>query len=137
MVLRRMRTKMPCVLSVLAVCAIVQTQAAAADCTHAAPLAHRASFERLYAAWHRESARIRFSSRTSDYVALPSFRKIIGLGPGAVPLLRSKLVGDRDGDFMLAEAVVTICGWDLADFAAASEQSFRDKVLERLGREGR
>jgi len=39
---------------------------------------------------------------------------------------------DRDADFMLARAVVEICGWDRQAFASDSEQAFRDKILRKL-----
>jgi hypothetical protein len=92
-----------------------------------------AAFERRYAAWHREAKRIQFSSNTHDYISLPSYRRIVALGPHAVPLLQTKLLEDRSGDFMLADAVVAICGWDRRAFASDSAQGFRDKVLRRLG----
>ena len=91
-----------------------------------------AAFERRYAAWHREARRIGFSSNTRDYISLPSYRRIVALGPHAVPLLRTKLLEDRSADFMLADAVVAICGWNRRDFASDSAQAFRDKVLRRL-----
>jgi hypothetical protein len=94
-----------------------------------------AKFERLYSGWHRESRRIQFSSNTHDYVALPSYRRMVNLGRGALPFLAKKLAQDRDGDFMLAYAVVEICGWDRRDLASDSAQAFRDKVLHRLGGE--
>jgi hypothetical protein len=101
------------------------------------PAAHRppglaAKFERRVRQWHRESLRIQFSSNTHDYVALPGYRRIVELGRGALPFLQKKLAQDRDGDFMLAEAVVEICGWDRRDLASNSAQAFRDKVLQRL-----
>jgi len=65
-----------------------------------------AEFERLYKAWHRECRRI--SSHTHDYV-LPSYLRIVDLGRLALPFLEKKLSEDRNGDFMLAEAVMEIC----------------------------
>ena len=91
-----------------------------------------AAFERRYAAWHQEAKRIQFSSNTHDYISLPSYRRIVALGPRAVPLLQTKLLEDRGADFMLADAVVAICGWDHRAFASDSAQAFRDKVLRRL-----
>jgi hypothetical protein len=91
-----------------------------------------ATFERLYKAWHREAEAIRFSSNTHDYVALPSYRRIVGLGRAALPSLERKLSQDRDADFMLADAVVEICGWDRRALANDSAQVFRDNVLRRL-----
>jgi hypothetical protein len=91
-----------------------------------------ATFERLYKAWHREAEAIRFSSNTHDYVALPSYRRIVGLGRAALPFLERKLSQDRDADFMLADAVVEICGWDRRALANDSAQVFRDNVLRRL-----
>jgi hypothetical protein len=89
-------------------------------------------FERLYRTWHRQSVAIRYSSNTGDYVALPAYRGIVGLGQAALPFLEEKLTRDRDGDFMLARAVVEICGWDQQSFASDSEQAFRDKILRKL-----
>jgi hypothetical protein len=101
------------------------------------PAAHRppgvaGKFEQLYRQWHQESWKIRFSSNTHDYVALPSYRRIVELGRDALPFLAKKLTQDRDADFMLADAVVEICGWDRRDLASKSAQAFRDKVLQRL-----
>jgi hypothetical protein len=90
-------------------------------------------FAQFYRAWHRQSEAIQFSSNTRDYIALPAYRGIVGLGRPAVPLLAKTLVHDRDGDFMLAHAVMEICGWDSQGFDSNSEQALRDKVLRRLG----
>jgi hypothetical protein len=89
-------------------------------------------FERLYRTWHRQSDAIRYSSNTNDYIALPAYRGIVGLGQAALPFLERKLAQDRDADFMLARAVVEICGWDRQAFASDSEQAFRDKILRKL-----
>jgi hypothetical protein len=91
-----------------------------------------AKFERLYRTWHRQSEAIGYSSNTGDYVALPAYRGIVDLGQAALPFLEKKLTQDRDGDFMLARAVVEICGWDRQAFASDSEQAFRDKILRKL-----
>jgi hypothetical protein len=90
-------------------------------------------FAQFYQAWHRQGEAIQFSSNTRDYIALPAYRGIVGLGRPAVPLLAEVLVRDRGGDFMLAHAVIEICGWDSQSFDSNSEQALRDKVLRRLG----
>ena len=107
--------------------AVRQSASAAAASRNAAP-----KFERLYRTWHRQSEAIRYSSNTRDYVALPAYREIVGLGQAAIPFLEKKLSQDGDGDFMLAYAVVEICGWDRQAFASDSEQAFRDKILRKL-----
>jgi hypothetical protein len=89
-------------------------------------------FERLYRTWLRQSETIRYSSNTNDYIALPAYRRIVDLGQAALPFLEKKLTQDRDADFMLAHAVVEICGWDRQAFASDSEQAFRDKILRKL-----
>jgi hypothetical protein len=89
-------------------------------------------FERLYRTWLRQSETIRYSSNTNDYIALPAYRGIVDLGQAALPFLEKKLTQDRDADFMLAHAVVEICGWDRQAFASDSEQAFRDKILRKL-----
>jgi hypothetical protein len=89
-------------------------------------------FERLYRTWHRQSDAIRYSSNTGDYIKLPAYRGIVDLGQTALPFLEKKLAQDRDADFMLAHAVVEICGWDRQAFASGSEQAFRDKILRKL-----
>ena len=66
-------------------------------------------------------------------MGLPSYRKIVALGPAAVPFIAEKLSRDFGGDFMLAEAVVEICRWNRSEVADASEQKVRDRVLRRLG----
>jgi hypothetical protein len=91
-----------------------------------------AKFERLYRTWHRQSEAVRYSSNTGDYVALPAYRGIVDLGQVVLPFLEKKLAQDRDADFMLAHAVVEICGWDRQAFASDSEQAFRDKILRKL-----
>jgi len=98
----------------------------------AASRAAATKFAHLYRVWHKESNRIRFSSNTNDYVALPAYQAIVDLGVPALPALERKLVENRNSDFMLARAVVAICGWDRQAFAADSEQVFRDKVLRKL-----
>jgi len=90
-----------------------------------------AKFERLYRTWHRQGEAILYSSNTGDYVALPAYRGIVE-GQVALPFLEKKLTQDRDGDFMLAHAVVEICGWDRQAFASDSEQAFLDKILRKL-----
>jgi hypothetical protein len=97
------------------------------------PAETRAEFERLHAAWRKESEGIGRSSRTSDYISLPAFRKIVAMGKPALPLLKQKMAADKDLDFFLAFAVVEICGWDRTDFRGGlGEQDFRDRVLARL-----
>jgi hypothetical protein len=91
-----------------------------------------AAFERLYEAWRREAKGVQFSSNTHDYIALPAYRRIIGLGRAALPFLEKKLSQDRGADFMLADAVVEICGWDRRAPADDSAQGVRDKVLRQL-----
>jgi hypothetical protein len=91
-----------------------------------------AKFERLYRTWHRESEPIQYSSNTGDYIKLPAYRGMVDLGRAALPFLEKKLAQDRDADFMLAHAVVEICGWDRQAFASDSEQAFRDKILRKL-----
>jgi hypothetical protein len=91
-----------------------------------------ATFERLYETWHRQEKAIQFSSNTHDYVVLPAYRGIVGLGRAALPFLEKKLSQDRDADFMLADAVIEICGWDRRALASDSAQAVRDKVLRRL-----
>jgi hypothetical protein len=126
----------------VAICAYASSALAAPSCgPGGAPAADAspvdaATFARLLDAWRQDSERIAFSSNTHDYVALPSFQRIVGLGPAALPYLERKLTQDQGGDFMLAEAVAQICGWDRHGFTSSSEQTFRDAVLERLRRSG-
>ncbi len=91
-----------------------------------------AEFERLYSAWHQECETIRFSSNTYDYIGLPGYRKIVAIGKPALPSLEQKVAQDNGLDFMLAFAVVEICGWDRQEFRGGSEQEFRDRVLRKL-----
>ena len=104
-----------------------QSASGAAASRNAAP-----KFGQFYRTWHRQSEAIRYSSNTRDYVSLPAYRSIVDLGQAALPFLEKKLAQDRDGDFMLAYAVVEICGWDRQAFASESEQAFRDKILRKL-----
>jgi len=120
----------PAAAGALAVCLLggCQTQADA----------DRTTFIWRYAAWRDEAKRISPSSRTSDYLALPSFRAIEGMGPAAVPLIQSLLEDgkcERAPDFFLAHAVLGIRGWSEKDLAPedSSEQALCRRVLERLG----
>jgi hypothetical protein len=112
----------------VAVCGLI----VASGCSPRGGATVRSDFDALYVAWHRESAVIAVSSRTGDYVGLPSYRKIVALGPVAVPYIAEKLSGDSGSDFMLAEAVVEICGWNRSEVADASAQKVRDRVRRRL-----
>jgi len=94
--------------------------------------ATKGEFERQYAAWHQECEAISFSSNTYDYIGLPSYRKIVALGKPALPYLEQKMEEDKGLDFMLAFAVVEICGWGKQEFQRGSEQEFRDRVLRKL-----
>ncbi len=101
----------------------------AADRSKAEPVARTEQrFDYYYLRWQRECERISFSSRTQDYTGLPAFRSIIALGRPALPYLQQKM----EEDFMLAQAVVEICGWKPEEFPHESEQEFRDKVLAKL-----
>ena len=91
-----------------------------------------AGFERLYSAWHQEAEKIRFSSNTYEYIGLPSYRKIVAMGKPALPALEQKMAEDQGLDFMLAFAVVDICGWDRREFKGGSDQEVRDRVLRKL-----
>jgi len=94
--------------------------------------ATEAEFGRLYSAWHQECEAIRVSSNTYDYIGLPSYRKIVAMGKPALPYLEQKMAEDKGLDFMLAFAVVEICGWDRQEFRGGSDQEFRDRVLRKL-----
>lgn len=94
--------------------------------------AMRSKCEQLYLAWHQESDRIGHSSNTYDYIALPSYRKIVAIGEPALPFLEQKMAEDKGSDFLLAFAVVEICGWDRQSLRGGSEQEFRDRVLQKL-----
>jgi hypothetical protein len=106
--------------------------AAAKVAEHYAEFTTATEFDSLYADWHRECEKIAVSSRTLDYTALPSYRKIVALGRPVLPFLEEKLSANKAGDFMLADAVVEICGWDRHDFKTGSGQQFRGEVLQKL-----
>lgn len=89
-------------------------------------------FEQQYSAWHQECEKISLSSNTYDYIGLPSYRKIVAFGKPALQFLEEKMEEDKGLDFMLAFAVVEICGWDREEFRGGSEQEFRDRVLRKL-----
>jgi hypothetical protein len=86
-------------------------------------------FQRLRAKWLEESERVRYSSRTSDYTALPAFRAIVGLGPEVAPVIEEHLeaMGCAE-EFFLAHALVEIRGWEASDIRARAngdgEQAF-------------
>ncbi len=97
------------------------------------PTAFSVKFEDFYQAWHQESKAISDSSRTSDYIGLPSYRKIVALGQASVPLLERKMRLHRELDFMLAFAVVEIHGWSNKEFIGeGGEQGFAVRVLQKL-----
>jgi hypothetical protein len=97
----------------------------------------QAAFVWRYSAWLDEAKRIPSSSRTADYLALPSFRAIEKMGPPAVPIIQNLLEDgkcERAPDFFLARAVIEIRGWSEKEFKpdAPGEQALCRKVLERL-----
>jgi len=99
--------------------------------------ADRTLFVWRYSAWLDEAKRISFSSRSGDYISLPSFRAIESMGPAAVPIIQGLLEDgrcERAPDFFLAHAVISIRGWSEKDFTpdAPSEQALCRSVLARL-----
>ena len=95
----------------------------------------RVAFNWRYSAWLDEAKRIAASSRTSDYLSLPSYRAIEKMGPPAVPMIQILLEDgkcERMPDFFLAHAVITIRGWSETEFKPGSEQALCRSVLERL-----
>ncbi len=112
---------------------IVCLAGCAADRPKAEPVARtKQRFDYYYLRRQKECERISFSSRPRDYTGLPAFRSIVALGCPALPYLRQKMEEDRGLDFMLAQAVVEICGWNPEEFPRVSAQEFRDRVLDRM-----
>lgn len=60
------------------------------------------AFEQLAQAWRDEH---RFMSSVTDMVLLPSYQRIIGLGPNAVPLLLRELERRPDQWFWALQAI--------------------------------
>lgn len=121
---------------ILAIAVTLLVSSATAAAAFDSPGPNCSRFEALYSAWRRESGMIAVSSRTPDYVSLPSYRRIVALGPSAVPCLAARM-STHDADFMLAEAVVEICRWDRTGVANDLEQEVRDQVLRRLQMSGK
>jgi len=103
-------------------------------------LSVKEKFNQYYQEW-KVDTHMSIHSDTGWYTSRPSFRKIVGLGMDAIPLIEEKLKRDKqsnweNGDFFLAYAVVEIYGWDTADFYTPGkiigEQGFCDNVLKRL-----
>lgn len=122
-----MKTKLAAVLAGALLVAACQTQ----------PDPDRVLFVWRYSAWLDEAKRISSSTRTADYLALPSFRAIEKIGPPVVPYIQSLLEDgkcERPPDFLLAHALIAIRGWNEQEFAVAgsSEQALCRRVLERL-----
>ncbi len=80
------------------------------EVTHKQPTADavRARFERDAAEWEDSSE---FMSTVIDMVMLPSYQRIIGLGPAALPLIIDRMRTDPDHWFF---ALVAIAGKDVA-----------------------
>ena len=95
-------------------------------------------FEQLHAEWVKQcdAPAVSISSNPQTYTALPAFRSIVAMGRPALPYLKWQMENDRGLDFMLAYAVIEICGWKSSDFHTYDLQKFRDMVLERMKREG-
>ncbi len=62
----------------------------------------RDRFARLRAEWKEQS---RFLSITAQMAMLPSYQRIIGLGPAAVPLILEELEREPDHWFLALEAI--------------------------------
>lgn len=60
-------------------------------------------FERLAAEWE---AATRFTSSVAQMAVHPAYQQIIGLGPGAVPLILARL-GERGGHWFWALRAIT------------------------------
>lgn len=66
-------------------------------------------FEELFSEWQRviRDPKIQVSSRPQDYIDNEPYRKIVGLGEKALPLVLDKL---QQGVFLLNQAVLDITG---------------------------
>lgn len=62
----------------------------------------RDRFARLRTEWKEQS---RFLSNTAQMALLPSYQRIIGLGPAAVPLILEELEREPDHWFLALEAI--------------------------------
>lgn len=93
-------------------------------------------FNLLHSTWQKECDGIKFSSRTTDYINLPSYRKLVALGRPALPLFYERLKNTNSLDFMLAQCVVEITGWESGEFRGElGEQEFAAKVVKKLNHE--
>jgi hypothetical protein len=79
----------------------------------------KARFDRDAAEWLEKSE---YMSTVHDMAMLPSYQRIIGLGPAAVPLIIERL--RRDGDHWLW-ALVSIVGEDKAAGATTVSEAAR------------
>ena len=93
-------------------------------------------FNSLHSSWRKECDEISFSSRTTDYIKLPSYRKLIALGRPSLPLFYERLKSTNGLDFMLAQGVIEITGWERNEFTGdIGEQSVAANVAKKLKHE--
>jgi hypothetical protein len=88
-------------------------------------------FDRRYAEWRSAARAKSMYSKSTAYTALPEYRALIALGKEALPFLIEKLEKDEEMDFLLAEGIIDIEGWNPAEFSKTDLKERRTVVLQR------
>lgn len=91
------------------------------------------SFNDAYAAWHKKLDELRGSGEPiATFIELPEYRAVVALGAPALDGLQRKLAENKGLDFLLADAVIEIAGWNREQFPATDLKERSRMVLERL-----
>ena len=88
-------------------------------------------FNRRYEKWQSAVHAVSQYSKSTAYTGLPEYRGLIALGREALPLLFGKLEQDEGMDFLLAEGIIAIEGWDPSGFPQTDLRERRSAVLRK------
>jgi hypothetical protein len=88
-------------------------------------------FNEAYAAWRKKVEELR-GEPIASFVELPEYRAIVELGKPALDGLQRKLAEGKGLDFLLADAVIEIAGWNRDQIPATDLKERGRIVLQRL-----
>jgi len=89
-------------------------------------------FERHYREWRdliESTPRLRYSSKTTDFMDNEPFRRLVALGLPALPFIMAKV---RDGDFFLNNAVFEITGLTTADVVPDADETYPQQEIAQF-----
>lgn len=85
-----------------------------------------------YAKWKARMKDMPPYSKSTAYTSLSEYQDFIALGLEAVPFLLQKLRENEGMDFLLADAIINIKGWDPTSFPQTDLEKRRLAVIEKL-----